>query len=171
MPGHLFHAGRRARRLVVAVGLLAGVSAAAAGDAPLPPDARVAAAATRVDFALETGSCWGRSTERRTVLVGQDGVEVRRTPGAAGVRRSRAWWAQTRSLLNQGLAAAVRRPRSGDCYVANWICGFDLAAHPAGTQQPITGCCNRSKEAAKVEQAFRRLKPGGPLGPDRDPAP
>jgi hypothetical protein len=104
------------------------------------------------------------------VLVHKDGVEVRRTPGAAGVRRSLAWWEQTRALLNQGLAAAVRRPKSGDCYVSNWICGFDVAVQPAG-KQPINGCCNRSKDAARVEQAFRRLKPGGPLGPDRDPVP
>jgi hypothetical protein len=172
MRGHLLHAaGRRAGRLALALLLVAGVSAGARGDEPLPPEARVGAAATRVEFALETGSCWGRSTERRTVLVGKDGVEVRRTAGGAGVRRSLAWWEQTRALLNQGLAASVRRPKSGDCYVSNWICGFDVAVHAGGTPRPITGCCNRSREAAKVEQAFRRLKPGGPLGPDRDPVP
>jgi hypothetical protein len=171
MRDHVVRAARRSGRLLVAVGLLVGASATAAGDAPLPPEARVTATATRVDFALETGSCWGRSTERRTVLVHKDGVEVKQTPGGAGVRRSRAWWEETRALLNQGLAASVRRPQRGDCYVANWICGFDVAVHAGGKPQPITGCCNRSKEAAKVEQAFRRLKPGGPLGPDRDPAP
>ena len=164
-------AGRRVAPAGALLVLVAGAGLAAPADAPLPLEARVPAAATRVEFALETGSCWGRSTERRTVVVARDHVEVRRDPGKTGARRSPAWWAETRALLNQGLAAATRRPAKRDCYVANWICGFDLVVSTGKARQTISGCCNRSKDAAKVEQAFRRLKPGGPLGPDRDPVP
>jgi len=139
---------------------------------PLPAAERVGAEAERVEFTLETGSCWGQSSEHRVVRVRPDHVLVSNPRSkAAGARRSLAWWGKTRKLLNRGLAGATRRPANGDCYVANWICGFEIKVVVGGKQTVISGCCNRSKEAKGVEEAFRRLKPGGPLGPDRPPAP
>jgi hypothetical protein len=127
----------------------------------------VPAKADRVIFALETGSCWGESTERRTIEIGKEGVVIKGKSTSAS--RSLDWWEKTRVMLNEGIVASRPKPANGDCYVPNWICGFEIQIFADKKKKVISGCCNGSKKASKVREAFRRLKPGGPLGPDREP--
>ena len=138
---------------------------------PVPESARVDAKATRVIFALDTGSCWGQSRETRTVDIGRDGVVIKADDKAQEYKRSLAWWEITRVLLNQGLAASRQKPKNGDCYLPNWICGFEIQVFVGKKKTTLSGCCNGSEKASRVEEAFRRLKSGGPLGPDRPPVP
>jgi hypothetical protein len=119
-------------------------------------------------FRLETGSCWGQSVEERQVDVGPKEVAVWHGQPRRSAVRARAWWEATRELLNRGLSASRPRPTKG-CALPNWTCGFTLEIQTGATQRTVRGCCNGTREAGLVQDAFRRLKPGGPLGPDQPP--
>jgi len=127
--------------------------------------------ASAIELTLTTGSCWGVSTESRSVALGSSEIVIAASGLDGETRQTRAWWEKTRALLDDGLANATgetarSNPALSSCFgPPNSVCSFDLRIATPRGEEHLHGCCTQ-RGAHHVEMAFRRLKPGSSLAAD-----
>lgn len=125
-----------------------------------------------LEIKLYTGSCWGSSFETRYVLFGPKGVHIGSSMEQQPHFRDFKWWGLVLNQLQKGWPEALKVKKYSRCDIPNWYCGLSFRYRTRGQKtwsKEVIGCCNSTPEAGLLEKAFRYLKPGGPLGPDRPP--
>lgn len=146
--------------------LVPACAAAPPAKAPPPPltPMKLPADATAIDFTLTSGSSWGISTRSRTIALGESEVVIAAAGFAGESKQPRAWWEETRSLLDLGLANATGETSSENgarstCFgEPSSVCGFELHVTTPRGEERLHGCCT-DRAAHNVEAAFHRLAP------------
>ena len=144
---------------MITLGCARGTPAKTPAKAPmtLPADA------TAIDFTLVSGSAAATSMRSRSIALGDEEVVLAPSGLYGESTRSRAWWEETRSLLDHGLANATADTTAGSgetmcAEPSNAVCGFELRVTTPRGEEHLQGCCTE-RSAHNVEAAFRRLVP------------
>lgn len=146
--------------------LLGSACTSAPAKAPPPPPTpmKLPADATAIDFTLTSGSCWGISTRSRTVALRDEEIVIAAAGFDGESKQPRAWWEETRSLLDEGLANATgettpENAARSTCFShPNFVCKFELHVTTPRGDERLQGCCS-DRAAHNVEAAFHRLAP------------
>lgn len=141
----------------------AGPAPRAKARAPAVTPLQLPADATAIDFTLVSGNALATSTRSRSIAVGDTEVVLAPAGLYGESTRSRAWWEETRSLLDRGLANATADASLGSadatCMDApDVVCGFELRVTTPRGEALLQGCCT-DRAAHDVEAAFRRIVP------------
>ena len=141
----------------------AGPGTRAKARAPAVTPLQLPTDATEIDFTLVSGNALATSTRSRSIAVGDTEVVLAPAGLYGESTRSRAWWDETRTLLDHGLANATADTSVGNadatCMDApDVVCGFELRVTTPRGEERLQGCCTE-RAAHDVEAAFRRLVP------------
>jgi hypothetical protein len=115
--------------------------------------------AIAIDFMLVSGSVWAPSMRSRSVTLGNAEVVLAPAGFYGELTKSRAWWEETRWLLDRGLANVTSAGYEDvSTQSPSAVCEFELrVTTPRGEELLRGSCTNRS--ARSVELAFDRIVP------------
>lgn len=140
----------------------AGSATRAKARAPTATPLQLPADATEIDFTLVSGNALATSTRSRSIALGDREVVLAPAGHFGESTRSRAWWDETRTLLDHGLAnATADTSGSADATCMDSpdvVCGFELRVFTPRGEERLQGCCTE-RGAHDVEAAFRRIVP------------
>jgi hypothetical protein len=166
---------RSAFAVSVATAVLVVIASACAkppkAPSAVPTPMKLPADANAIEFTFTSGSCWGVSSEVRSIALGDSEVVISAVGFDGETKHSRVWWEKTRALLDDGLAGATGEtspdnPARSTCFGRpNSVCAFELRIATPRGEELLRGCCTEHN-AQHVETAFRRLKPGSPTAAD-----